>query len=225
MGERQVVGLVMATQAEAQAFIDLFHLPPIGKTPCLLFGNGSLVLAISGVGKANAAIATTHLCDSFHPALILNLGAAGSTGLRCGLGGIFHVTAVCEPDRPHFPSNRPYRHQPSTLPGFDEATLATQDRPIIESEDRMNISAYADMVDMEGAAVVQAARRFGIRCLLFKFISDTPEQTDTGATIAYMRSYSADFCRFVTERVLPRLEGAGIISNEAQPKAKKKGEA
>jgi adenosylhomocysteine nucleosidase len=201
------IAVVIATREEAQPFIDILHLAPIGKMPCMLYGKDRTILAISGVGKTNAAIATTFLCSTFHPSVVLNLGAAGSTGVRCGLGGIFHVTAVCEPDRPHFPSGKPHQHSPRTLPGFDEARLATHDRPIIEREDREKASVHAEMVDMEGAAVAQAAHRFSIPCVLFKFISDTPQQTDTATTIEYMRNYSSLFCRFIIERVLPCLAG------------------
>ena len=203
---RRTIGIVIATDIEAQPFIAALHLSPVGRMPCLLYGRDGLILAVSGVGKTNSAVATTYLCSAFHPALILNLGAAGSTGLRCRLGDIFQVSAVCEPDRPHYPSGRPSLHRPRTLPGFDEATLATHDRPIIDKEDREKASLHAEMVDMEGAAVVQAARRFSIPCLLFKFVSDTPGQSDTAAAIEYMREHSRVFCRFIMERVIPLVE-------------------
>jgi len=198
--------MVIATGIEAQPFITALRLSPVGRIPCMLYGRDDLVLAVSGVGKTNSAVATSYLCSAFHPALILNLGAAGSTGPGCSLGGIFQVTAVCEPDRPHFPSGRPYLHRPLTLPGFDEATLATQDRPIVDKEDREKASLHAAMVDMEGAAVVQAARRFSVPCLLFKFISDTPGDSDIDAAIEYIRKHGKIFCRFIMERVLPLLE-------------------
>jgi adenosylhomocysteine nucleosidase len=204
---QRTIGLVVATQPEAQPFIEALGLQAIHKVPCPIYTAEGFVFALSGVGKTNAAIATTYLCCTFHPFLILNLGAAGSTGTGCRRGGIFHVTALCEPDRPRFPSDEPYRHRPEVLPGFNEATLATQDRPIINKEDRAAVSLHADMVDMEGAAVVQAARRFAVPCLLFKFISDTPEENDMAETLQYMRDYSKAFCRFVVEQVLPFLGG------------------
>jgi adenosylhomocysteine nucleosidase len=203
------IALVMATRMEAQPFVDALRLALLGKVPCPLYRNNRVILAVCGVGKTNAAIATTYISSVFHPSVILNLGAAGATGPRCGLGGIFHITEVCEPDRPRFPLAEPCIHRLQTLSGFDVATLATHDRPIIEIEDRERTSLHAEMVDMEGAAVAQAARRFSIPCLLFKFVSDTSEQTDTAATIDYMRSYSRVFCGFVVERVMPRLGERG----------------
>jgi adenosylhomocysteine nucleosidase len=199
------IAIVMATHVEAKPFLDIFSLTQTAKTPCSLYAHGSLILAVSGIGKANAAIATTYCCSMFQPTWILNLGAAGATDARCPLGGIFHITRVFEPDRPHFRSGTPYLHVPDVLHGFNEATLATQDRPVIDREDRAKVSAYASLVDMEGAAVAQAARRFGIPCALFKFVSDTPDDVDTSLVIDYMRDYGKTFSRFIAEQVVPLL--------------------
>jgi adenosylhomocysteine nucleosidase len=201
--ELPLIAIIVATHLEAKPFVDIFGLNQTVKTPCPLYGRGRLILATSGIGKTNAALATTYCCSMFQPSWILNLGAAGATDSRCGLGGIFHVVRVLEPDRPHLRSSTPYAHVPDTLPGFNEATLATQDRPVINAEDRGHVSAYASLVDMEGAAVVQTAHRFGVRCALFKFVSDTPDDIDPSPVIDFIRDYGKHFSRFVAERVVP----------------------
>jgi adenosylhomocysteine nucleosidase len=198
--------LVMATTIEATPFVTSLDLAKVDDSPCPLYRNDEMLLVVSGVGKANAAIATTYCCATFHPSLILNLGAAGATSFTCGLGSIFHITTVYEPDRPRFPSSSPYLHRPSVLAGFGEATLATQDRPVIDKADRQQVSVLADLVDMEAAAVLQAARRFHVGCLVFKFVSDTPEDVDTSTAVANMKSYGVTFCRFLGEEVLPLLK-------------------
>jgi adenosylhomocysteine nucleosidase len=203
--EPPLIALIVATRIEAQPLIDLLGLAEDRGVPCPLFRGGRIMLVVSGVGKTNAAIATTWCCTAFHPSLIVNLGAAGATGAHCALGGIFHITTVCEPDRPRFPSSEPYLHRPQTVPGFTEATLATRDRPAIERADREEISVHADLVDMEAAAVVQTARRFETPCLLFKFVSDTSDDVDPSAAIAFMKNYGPVFGRFIVEKVMPLL--------------------
>jgi len=195
----------MATGLEAKPVLDLLQTAQIEKSPCILYRRDRLILAISGIGKASGAIATTYCCSRFRPSWILNLGAAGATDAQCGRGGIFHVTKVLEPDRPYLGSNKPHVHAPEVLPGFRQATLATQDRPVIDLEDRRNVSVHASLVDMEGAAVVQAAHRFGIPCALFKFVSDTPDDIDTDTITGHMKNHGTVFAQFVVERVLPRL--------------------
>jgi adenosylhomocysteine nucleosidase len=199
------VAIIMATRLEAEPFLDVFRLVQRETTPCPLYGDGQILLAVSGIGKTNAAIATTYCCSVFHPSWVLNPGAAGATGANCGRGAIFHVTRVFEPDRPHFRSHKPYEHVPHRLVGFDEATMATQDRPVIDQEGRKQISGYASLADMEGAAVVQTARRFGTPCVLFKFVSDTPDDLDTHGIIDYIQDRGKAFSRFIAERVIPLL--------------------
>jgi adenosylhomocysteine nucleosidase len=180
-------------------------LQKVASTPCVIYRGEYVILAIGGVGKANAAAATAYCCALFHPTWVLNVGAAGATDSRCALGGFFHISRTFEPDRPHIRTKEPYVQTPETLPGFEEAMLATHDRPIIECEDRQHISSCAGLVDMEGAAVVQTAHQFGVPCLLFKFVSDTPDDIDISHAIAYMRQYGKGFAMFVFEEVLPRI--------------------
>jgi nucleoside phosphorylase len=58
---------------------------------------------------------------------------------------------------------------------------------------------------MEGAAVVQAARRFRLPCYLFKFVSDVPAHTKSSEIETHIRQYRQAFYEFFRERVLPGL--------------------
>ena len=53
-----------------------------------------------------------------------------------------------------------------------------QDRPVFDAAHRKEMSLYADLVDMEGAAAIQACRLWGVKCYLFKYVTDTPEHTE-----------------------------------------------
>jgi adenosylhomocysteine nucleosidase len=200
------IGIIMATRLEASPFVEALDLEEVKKGRMLLFEGKGIVLTLSGIGKTNAAIATTYCCTMAHPRWIVNLGAAGATKTSFRIGDIFHIRSVIEYDRPLLSRKGPRIHYPHVLPGYREATLATQDRPVVLPDFRAEVAPFADLVDMEGAAVVQTARRFETPCLLFKFVSDTPDLPAATDIVECIRHHGRAFCRFVSESVMPALE-------------------
>jgi adenosylhomocysteine nucleosidase len=205
MPKHPLIGIVMATLLEAAPFLNTLELREVRGRPLRLYRRDDTVLVISGIGKANAAMATTYCCSLFRPQWILNLGAAGATGASFKLGDVSHIVKVVELDRPLLRTDEPRVHTPNVLRGFREAILATQDRAVIRGAHRRQISAVADLVDMEGAAVVQTCRMFGTRCILFKFISDTPGRLRHNDIIVQIRNHREAFCEFVFDSVIPVL--------------------
>ncbi|QTA89775.1 hypothetical protein [Desulfonema magnum] len=197
------IGLVMATMLEAVPFVKRFSLQPCEQKPFKIYENENLLLIISGIGKANAAMACTYLHLMKQPRCICNLGAAGALDEDHRLRKICHITKVFEPDRPTLNSGVPHKHIPDVLDGFPRATLATQDKPVIDPEERAEIAVIAHLADMEGASVIQTCRRFHTKCYLFKFVSDTPHDHQI---VANIRDYREDFCSFFCESILPVLE-------------------
>jgi adenosylhomocysteine nucleosidase len=207
MQENRLTGIIMATGMEAGPFIEAFNMREMEDRPFQVYGQGDIKIAISGIGKANAAMATAYICARHNPEWIMNLGAAGATRESCDPGDIYHIEKVIEPDRPHLESNTPYVHIPALLSGFQKAVLATQDRPVVKIEEFRQIATLADLVDMEGASVVQAGRRFGKECLLFKFVSDTPVHAgQEELIIEHIKHYSDPFCEFISNEVIPVLK-------------------
>lgn len=198
------IGIIIATKTEARPFINGLGLELIEKKPVTLYGNGSTVLALSGIGKSCAAISSAYLINRYQPSCIINLGSAGATGMKFKVGDILHVEKVYELDRPRLVSNGPVEHRPDMLKGFTGATLATQDHPVLEEDDRIAAGAYADIVDMEGAAVVQACRTFGVDVYLFKIVTDTAGYgvKEIIGSIAATRNSLYDYYR---DRVVPQL--------------------
>ncbi len=92
---------------------------------------------------------------------------------------------------------------PDTLEGFRMASLATLDRPLVSAAERASVAARADLVDMEGAAVLQACRMFGARCYIFKMVSDTPEHQSDTEIVENIRSLAGPLADFFVERVIP----------------------
>ena len=195
----------MATMIEAKPFIQGMSLKEYEQKPFRLFENNDILLAISDIGKANAAMTAAYCCQKFMPTCICNLGAAGAAGHSHQLGEIFHITKIIEYDRPEIITRKLCIHEPHVIDGFQMATLSTSDRAILDPEEREGISKNADLIDMEGASIVQACRIFGTTCYVFKFVSDTPEHTEDNDVIKNIRLYRTPFYEFFKISVMPAI--------------------
>lgn len=205
MAKRAVIGLLMATHLEAKPFLEGIAYERIADSPFPVYKSDETVLVVSGMAKANAAMACACLALTHAPACIVNMGAAGAAGGGHPLGAIYHVSEAVEYDRRHFRTGLPFRHRPNILEGFATARLATQDRPVIDPEKRREIAPMAELLDMEGAAVIQAAQKFHIPCYLFKFVSDTPAHTTDRDIPVHIRLYRSAMFDFFMSAVLPIL--------------------
>jgi adenosylhomocysteine nucleosidase len=198
-----VTAIVMATMLEAKPFVLGMSLTRRRKKPFALFENDRVVLIISGIGKANAAMATGYLCYACRPDRVCNLGAAGAADFSHALGEIFHITEIIEYDRHKLTTKRPYIHHPDILNGFQTAKLSTSDRAVLDPDERKKISMNADLIDMEGASVVQACRKFDTPCFMFKFVSDTPDHATDQDIVENIRGHRSIFYEFFIRSVLP----------------------
>ena len=211
-----VTAIVMATMLEAKPFVLGMSLRQTRKIPFRLFQNNGMLLIISGIGKANAAMATAYSCLKFNPACICNLGAAGATRSGYDLGEIFHIQKIVEPYRPDLKTGKPCVHKPDLLAGFKTTILATSDRAVLDPKERKAISINADLIDMEGASVVQACRTFNKDCYLFKFVSDTPDHTRDQDIVDHIRRYRERFYEFFSDSVRPMLPAISAFSPMAK---------
>ncbi|HSV96281.1 MAG TPA: hypothetical protein VLM75_05020 [Spirochaetota bacterium] len=197
-------GIVMATMIEAGPLIASLGLSAAAKGPVRVFSaDGAPVLAVSGIGKVNAALAAEYLILNYGVGTIFNIGAAGATGNAMHTGDIFHIDSIIEPDRPRIMNRSQRSSTPDAFDGFRKAILATLDRPLITASERASVAARADLIDMEGAAVLQACRLFKVRCYLFKMVSDTPEHESDTQIVENIRLLAAALAGFFIEKVLP----------------------
>ena len=205
MPRNPLIAVIVATSLEAEPLLARLRFEEAEKKPVTVYKSGRILLALSGIGKANAAIATTYCCARYRPRWVLNAGAAGAVTRSFHPGECAHITRVIEPDRPLLGGNEPHVHIPFILEGFRDAVLATQDRPVIDASEREAASAFADLVDMEGASIIQAARRFGVPSVLFKFVSDTPDHSAHKDIVSLIMEHRGTFCDFVGDSVIPLL--------------------
>ncbi|MEN6321686.1 MAG: hypothetical protein ABFD82_23430 [Syntrophaceae bacterium] len=200
-----VIGLVIATMLEAEPFISGFSLTECERDPFPVYRKDRMYLIISGVGKANAAMACAYLIQRYHPLCICNVGAAGAVSASYHLGECRHITKVIEPDRPDLTTGVSHTQFPDVIDGFSTAVLATQDRPVRDPAERKRLAMDAQLVDMEGASVVQACTRFCTKCYLFKFVSDTPDHDTSDDIKTNIMLYRDSFFRFFHDTALPRI--------------------
>ncbi|MCP4199367.1 MAG: 5'-methylthioadenosine/S-adenosylhomocysteine nucleosidase [Proteobacteria bacterium] len=202
MQKHSVIGLIVATMAEAGPFLNNMSLKRVESAVFPVYENEHLVLVVSGIGKANGAMATAYCCTRFEPVCICNLGAAGATG-NAVLGEVYGVGEIIEYDRPKFKTGNPHLHRPNVLSGFAMKTLATQDKPVVAAADREAIATVADLVDMEAASVVQTSKKFGVDCYVFKYVTDTPENETHRDVVANVKKYVDGIYDVFHNRILP----------------------
>ncbi|MCK5801813.1 MAG: hypothetical protein KAI66_03225 [Lentisphaeria bacterium] len=198
MADHIDTGLVMATELEALPLISGGGFARVGTAPFPVYVKDAAVLVLSGVGKSNAAAATAWLICQYKPRRVCNAGASGATGDALELGQVFQIGEICEPDRPRLrcAGSDPLRADP--IADLPTARLATQDHVVMD-EERRRIESKADLVDMEGAAVVQTCRSFGVPVHLVKYVSDVHDGHNISDSIVLLRDA---FCCQLRDQIL-----------------------
>ncbi len=170
----------------------------------------SVVLLRSGVGKVQAAMATTLLEEYYHPIAIINIGSAGGliTGMEIGDIIISNETAHHDvdlspiglemgklPDLPRtFPSDPTLVSLVSTLLtqltmnhkigliGTGDAFIADQDRVALIKNCFPEILA----VEMEAAAIAQVAYLYQTPFIVIRALSDLPDKEMPMSFVEYL---------------------------------------
>jgi adenosylhomocysteine nucleosidase len=133
-----------------------------------------LPILITGVGKVNAALALTRwlATASSPPSMIINVGTAGA--LRSGLSGTHEIGSVLQHDFDSVSIEALTGKRfgaPIELAG-EGLVLATGDVFVSNPGVRDRLAQHADLVDMEGYAVVAAAAAFDTPVRMVKHVSD-----------------------------------------------------
>jgi adenosylhomocysteine nucleosidase len=156
---REVTLVVAATEAEA------VHVPR------------HLPVVVTGLGKTAAAVATTRALAGVDPARtrVVNVGTAGA--LHDGLEGL-HLPGVVLNHDMNAEAIRALGYDPEerlVLGDGDGTVLASGDVFVTDPAVRAALARRADLVDMEGYAVVYACRRMGVDVRLVKHVSDNAD--------------------------------------------------
>ena len=185
-----MIGAVIAMQCEADILLNQMQvqrsLNVSGKTVYVgkAFGR-DIALCVCGIGKVNAALGTQLLVSKFGAEKLLNFGVAGGLNASTKLCQVYQISAAVQFD---FDLTEINGTKMGTLDEYKENYLTTNhfraafEKKQLGTADRFNDSKAdyalltkelaADIRDMEGAAVVQAAYCAQLPVYLVKAISD-----------------------------------------------------
>ncbi|MDP1836624.1 MAG: hypothetical protein Q8K75_11955 [Chlamydiales bacterium] len=137
------------------------------------FDRGHIV--ISGMGNFAAACAIARY--GAEATEVWNFGCAGSLKSTLNIGDIFEVSSVMHnpmlPDGIDNHSRKLYEmvHPPIVL-AKEGVRLVSSEYPIHLPTFSAKLVSHADLVDMEGYGVAQAAQRINVPCRQWKVVSD-----------------------------------------------------
>lgn len=184
-----MIGVVIAMQSEADILLDEMNisrsLTVSSKNVHVGTAYGKeIALCVCGVGKVNAALGTQLLVSKFDAEKILNFGVAGSLNKKTKLCAVYQISHATQFDFDLVQLNgtkmgtlneyeEPYLAL-NLLKGFLKRKLGTADRFNDSPEDYQLLTKelQADIRDMEGGAIVQAAYAAKLPVYAVKAISD-----------------------------------------------------
>lgn len=178
-------------------------------------------LLLCGVGKANAAIGAGAGLAIYRPSALLNFGVAGGLNATTELCAVYSIGKSVQFD---FDLTQLNGGKIGTLDEYSENYLPLSPLPsaltseyparALGTADRFNDSAAdyrlltkelcADIRDMEGGAIVQAAKSAGVPVYAFKAISDIAGSGST--TEQYLKNRAAALKNL--EKALPEIFAA-----------------
>ena len=183
---KPILSLIPNTLRRREAGIDLCEID---------FDGHKVLIALSGVGKANAASCAQHLISAHGCDRIINVGMAGSCG-SAPLGGVIVPDRVVYHDLPMEWAALQAPFVDSFTPDESLAqsavfmcsrleipcargTLATGERFVSVSADRADIQKRTgcSCVDMEGAAIAHVAMKNGVPFACIKVMSDSADDS------------------------------------------------
>jgi adenosylhomocysteine nucleosidase len=196
--------IVTALDAEARPLIEHYRLKRDNALPYTLYRSDDMLLLVSGMGKSNAAMAVSALLGWRVPKrgdILINIGicAAPSTFV---IGEALLIHQIIDGDRRYYPDIL----YPHTL---RETSLICTDAPQSIASD--------DPVDMESAAIFQAASRFFKlhQMAYLKIVSDhfEPDNVTKEGVISLIHSHVMTFDH-LRENLIRVQEQNSLFSDE-----------
>ena len=185
-----MIGVVIAMQSEADILLSEMQvnrsLTISGKSVYVGTAYGKdVALCICGVGKVNAALGTQLLVSKFDVEKLLNFGVSGGLNKGTELCQVYQIEAATQFDFDLAQLNgtsigtlneysEPYLSLNLLNLPYEKRKLATADRfnDSIDDYNLLTKELKADIRDMEGGAIVQAAYATSLPVYSIKAISD-----------------------------------------------------
>ena len=165
-----MIYIITALKAEATYFIEHYQLQHVANSHFSLYESVEIKLIISGIGKVQAASATTYLLQKFPHEIqkVLNIGICTSTQKSIMIGSLHQIRKIID-------------------------LTTTQSYHIAQSGEAITCVARAlssakmvktPLADMESVAVYLAAKRFSKDITILKIVSDyTDDNIPKSSTI------------------------------------------
>ena len=135
-------------------------------------------IVYSGIGKINAALASTKAVDQFSPRKIINFGTAGKINPQ--LEGLLEIGKVIQRDmmaEPLAPRGQtPFCDRPQEYLSSGKYVCGSGDS-FVTSADTWLVAQRVDVVDMELFAIAYVANRYQIPWHSFKYITDDANES------------------------------------------------
>ncbi len=191
-----MIGILFATHTEARPFLTLSQAVLLHNVPIAVYqipSIHSLLVAVSGMGKVWAAVASQTLIREHRVSEIINAGACGALqdGPRFQPGRLFCIASAVEGD--HWvtgKSPRPLISDGKMEWDLPAARLVTTDQPVFDLEKRRKLAAFSDLVDMEGAAIARVAAMYQAPWTMVKGITDSAGPLDRDSLLKNLKQIS-----------------------------------
>ncbi len=134
-------------------------------------GGKIVAIALGGMGRKSARLATSILLDGHRPSWVISAGFAGALSHSLNRYDVILPAEVIDLEGQRYSIDRP-----SSISGLgsEPRTLATVDRVILDAAEkrRLHEETGADLVDMETSAVAEICARRLVRFLSVRVVSD-----------------------------------------------------
>lgn len=187
-----------------------------------------IVIAYSKIGKVNAALTATVLCQKFGAQKLLFSGVAGAISSELQIGDLMYATQTCQHDLDITAFGHPFGFVPegAVFVKSDEklqniaskvasslglklqaGTIATGDQFVASNERKEWIAKtfQADALEMEGASVAVVCDALGVPFFILRAISDSADMDagfDFDAFLKSSSKVSADFIVKMLDEIL-----------------------
>ncbi len=136
--------------------------------------HANVTLLASGVGKVNAARATTAALLASRPSLVINYGTAGS--LSPSIHALVEVGSVVQRDMMAMPfaprGTTPFSPDAAILHSGQKGVVCGSGDSFVSGADEWMKEAHIDVVDMELFAIAHVCDHYGVPWRSFKYITD-----------------------------------------------------
>ncbi|EGK09378.1 5'-methylthioadenosine/adenosylhomocysteine nucleosidase [Kingella kingae] len=228
----QIIGVIGAMEAEIAYLRSIMHnvkTHRFGRDIVIYTGllfDKDIVLCQSGIGKVNAAIATTLLIEHFTPDCVINTGCAGGVGAGLKVGDVVIGTHIMYHDVDVTPFGYQYGQVPK-LPVFFNSNstlmyvaeqaatvfktanvvrglIVSGDSFIHSKEDIARIKKQLpnpQAVEMEAAAIAQTCFEMGKPFVIIRAMSDSAEDDAKVSYDTFLVTASGNSARMVHKMI------------------------